>query len=217
MTTQAEFEILCFDCDSTLSKIEGIDECAKQVGLGVQMAELTNAAMNGELPLAAVYAQRLNLIRPNQAAITALANLYIEQIVDGVSEVFARLHKAQKQLHIISGGLRPAILPLARLLNVPEQQVHAVDIYFDANGDYVDFDRDSPLSQNGGKALICQKISSDYPKMLMIGDGQTDLEARTVGVKVMGFGGVVERAAVKQTADFYIEDFRQILNYLLIR
>ena len=49
------FDIICFDCDSTLSKIEGIDELAKNVGLGEELAELTNAAMNGIVPLEAVY------------------------------------------------------------------------------------------------------------------------------------------------------------------
>ena len=63
------FDIICFDCDSTLSKIEGIDELAKQVGMGEAMSKLTDAAMNGEVPLEAVYQQRLSLIRPNRDSV----------------------------------------------------------------------------------------------------------------------------------------------------
>lgn len=198
------FEIVCFDCDSTLSRIEGIDECAKRVGLGVEMAKLTEAAMNGELPLEAVYQKRLELIRPDQQAIKEIADLYIAEIVDGVVEVFQTLQHQQKQLHIISGGLRQAILPLARLLNLPEAQVHAVDIYFHADGSYRDFNQDSPLAKTGGKAVICQQLSSQPETMVMVGDGKTDLEAQQVGVKVIGFGGVVERKIVADHADFYV-------------
>lgn len=198
------FEIVCFDCDSTLSKIEGIDECAKRVGLGAEMVKLTDAAMNGELALEAVYQKRLELIRPNQRLINEIAELYIAEIVDGVIEVFQTLQQQQKQIHIISGGLRQAILPLAFFLNLPKSRVHAVDIYFNADGSYRDFDRDSPLARNGGKAAICQSLSAKPEIMVMVGDGKTDLEAQQVGVKVIGFGGVVERKIVAENADFYV-------------
>lgn len=198
------FEIVCFDCDSTLSKIEGIDECAKRVGLGAEMAKLTEAAMNGELPLEAVYQKRLELIRPDQQAIKEIADLYIAQIVEGVVEVFQTLKQQHKQVHIVSGGLRQAILPLAQFLNVPEQHVHAVNIYFHADGSYRDFDQKSPLAKNGGKAVICQSVSAEPEKVVMIGDGKTDLEAQQVGIKVIGFGGVVERKIVVENADFYV-------------
>lgn len=211
------FEIICFDCDSTLSKIEGIDECAKQVGLGTEMAQLTEAAMNGELPLEAVYKKRLDLIRPNQAAITALGDLYIAQIVEGVEEVFQTLQQQHKQVHIVSGGLRQAILPLAKFLNLPESQVHAVDIYFNEDGSYRNFNQDSPLAKTGGKAVICQQLSLQPESMVMIGDGKTDLEARQVGVTVIGFGGVVERKIVAEQADFYVNhtSLVSVLAYIL--
>ena len=201
------FEIVCFDCDSTLSRIEGIDECAKAVGLGDEMAKLTNAAMNGELPLEAVYQKRLDLIRPDAKAIQSLADLYISEMVDGVVEVFKTLLENGKQVHIISGGIRQAILPLAALLNLPETHVHAVDIIFNEDGSYQNFNQSSPLARTGGKAEICHQISADATHTtVLVGDGKTDLEAQQVGVKVIGFGGVVRREIVEQHADFYVVD-----------
>ena len=35
------FDVICFDCDSTLSRIEGIDELARRVGMGEEMSKLT--------------------------------------------------------------------------------------------------------------------------------------------------------------------------------
>ena len=209
------FDIVCFDCDSTLSKIEGIDELARRVGLGDELAKLTDAAMNGDVALEDIYGKRLELIKPNRDAIDWLANLYIAELVDGVAEVFAELQKHNKTVHIISGGLLPAILPLAKLLNVPVEQVHAVDIYFAENGDYLGYEIESPLAKNGGKAAIIKSLQST--NTFMIGDGKTDLEAQQVGAKVIGFGGVVNRKLVREHADFFIVDknLTAVLPYIL--
>ncbi|WP_340123656.1 HAD-IB family phosphatase [Methylobacter svalbardensis] len=196
------FDVICFDCDSTLSKIEGIDELARRVGLGEEMSRLTNAAMNGEVLLEAVYEQRLSLIRPDQSSINWLADLYIEQIVDGAKEVFETLTTHGKELHIISGGLRQAILPLARVLGLPETQVHAVDIYFNADGSYRDYDQNSPLARSGGKAVVVGTLKAQG-SLVMVGDGNTDMETKQAGAVVIGFGGVVDRQVVREQADFY--------------
>ncbi|MCX7095165.1 MAG: HAD-IB family phosphatase [Methylobacter sp.] len=197
------FDVICFDCDSTLSKIEGIDELAGRVGLGEAMAKLTDAAMNGEVPLEAVYEQRLSLIRPDRGSIEWLGDVYIERIVDGVKEVFETLSAQNKELHIISGGIRQAILPLAKCLGLAETQVHAVDIYFNEDGSYRDYDRNSPLARSGGKAEVCKRLLKPESSMVMIGDGKTDMEAKQAGAVVVGFGGVVDRQVVRELADFY--------------
>jgi len=211
------FEIICFDCDSTLSEIEGIDELASRAGCGAAMAALTNAAMNGEVSLESVYGQRLDLIRPDKAAIDWVADLYIERMVQGVQETFQQLHEQGKQVHIISGGLKQAILPLAALLNIDEQHVHAVDVLFDDKGDYVGFNKQSPLARNGGKTEVCLQLNPDKLKMAMIGDGNTDMEAKKAGAFCIGFGGVVARKIVQEQADVFTHepDLQAVLAYLV--
>ena len=200
------YDIICFDCDSTLSKIEGIDELAGRVGLGEEMSKLTDAAMNGLVPLEAVYEKRLSLIRPDRASIDWLADLYIAEIVDGAAEVFSALSAQGKELHIISGGIRQAILPLADFLGLPESHVHAVDIYFNIDGSYRGYDQASPLARTGGKADCCKALLKSDVRLLMIGDGKTDMEAKQDGVSVIGFGGVVERPVVRELADYYVAE-----------
>ena len=211
------YDVICFDCDSTLSKIEGIDELARRYGLFAQVAALTDAAMNGELTLDEVYSKRLDMIRPDQAAIDWLAKLCIDEMVTGVAETVSTLLAQQKQVHIISGGLRQAILPLAALLGIPEQQVHAVDVLLDANGDYVDFARQSPLAVNGGKARVCRQLGDGNARLAMVGDGKTDLEAKDAGAFMIGFGGVVSRPLVQAQADVFVgePDLTAVLGYLL--
>ncbi len=211
------FDVICFDCDSTLSKIEGIDELAGRVGLGEEMSRLTDAAMNGLVPLEAVYEKRLTLIRPDRASIDWLAGLYIAEIVDGVAEVFASLAAQDKELHIISGGIRQAILPLAGYLGLAETHVHAVDIYFNEDGSYRGYDQSSPLARSGGKAEICRRLVKPQAPLLLIGDGKTDMEAKQTGVSVIGFGGVVERPIVRELADYYIAEpsLTSVLTHIL--
>ncbi|TXL01648.1 haloacid dehalogenase [Methylococcaceae bacterium HT1] len=211
------FDIVCFDCDSTLSEIEGIDVLAERVGCGAEMAALTNAAMNGEVSLESVYAQRLALIKPDHQAINWLADLYIEKMVQGVEEVFQKLHKQGKQVHIISGGLKEAILPLAEKLNVAASNVHAVEVLFASNGDYLDYNQQSPLARNGGKAEICLQLNKAGLKLAIVGDGNTDMEAKKAGAFCVGFGGVVTRKIVQDQADVFVADpdLQAVLPYLL--
>jgi len=200
------FDVICFDCDSTLSRVEGIDELARRNGLFDEVAALTDAAMNGELALEEVYGRRLEMIKPDRAAIAWLADLYIAKLVDGVSETMKALLEQGKQIHIISGGLRQAILPMASLLGVPEDHVHAVDVLFDDDGEYKDFVRLSPLATSGGKARICRRLRMRYSSLVMVGDGKTDLEAKEAGAFMIGFGGVVTRALVQEQADIFVAD-----------
>ncbi|MCK5831802.1 MAG: HAD-IB family phosphatase [Methylococcales bacterium] len=200
------FEIVCFDCDSTLSKIEGIDELGRRVNRFDEMVALTNAAMNGELALEAVYGKRLDLIKPDQAQMDWLADLYISEMVDGVEEVFSTLLAKGKQVHIISGGIRQAILPLAKKLGLPANHVHAVDVLFNDDGTYNNFDQQSPLSKTGGKAVVCKQIRVDEHSMVMIGDGKTDLEAKQAGATVIGFGGVMQRDIVMEQSDIFVNE-----------
>ena len=200
------FSIICFDCDSTLSKIEGIDELGRQSGMFDELVALTNAAMNGELALEQVYGKRLELIKPDKAQMDSLAELYISEMVEGVEEVFNTLLAQGKQVHIISGGIRQAILPLAEKLGLAPDHVHAVDVLFNEDGTYNDFDQQSPLAKTGGKAVICKQLLNGNKTMAMIGDGKTDLEAKNAGATVIGFGGVAERQIVVEQADVFIKD-----------
>jgi phosphoserine phosphatase len=211
------FDVICFDCDSTLSKIEGIDELAKWAGVGEEMARLTDAAMNGELPLEDVYAKRLDTIKPDRISIEKLGDLYIQEMVNGANEVFATLLGQGKDVHIISGGLRQAILPLANVLNIPEHNVHAVDISFNPDGSYLNFDVNSPLARTGGKGEICKQLLKDKQSLAIIGDGKTDMEAKQPGVTVIGFGGICDRPIVRELADHFTVEasLKAVLPFIL--
>ena len=209
LSNNRPFDIVFFDCDSTLSKVEGIDELAIRAGVAEELVPLTNAAMEGSIPLQDIYRKRLELIRPDQEALNWLSQRYVDQMVEGATEVVSELIKQDRSIHIVSGGLRQAVLSVGKLLNIPEDQVHAVDIFFDERGNYAGFDEQSPLARAGGKAEVCRKVldqTQGNNNAALVGDGMTDLEAAAAGVYVIGFGGVARREAVVQGASAYVDD-----------
>ena len=85
------FDLIFFDCDSTLSAIEGIDELARAKGKAGRVGLLTNKAMDGELDLADVYGKRLKAIKPTRAQLKAVEERYWETAVEDALEVVSAL------------------------------------------------------------------------------------------------------------------------------
>ena len=209
----AKFRFLFFDVDSTLVTIEGIDVLG---GGNPEIAKLTDAAMNGEIPLDQVYAKRLDLIRPTRAAVEQLARQYRESIVDGAEETLRTLKAAGAQIHLVTAGIAQAIQPLASHLGVPERAVHAVALRFDDRGEYEDFDRRSFLTRPGGKELVVRDVRArTHGKAAFIGDGVSDLETKPAVDLIIGFGGVCVRERVRDNADVYVASMRELLAHLL--
>jgi len=204
LAPQLPFETVFFDCDSTLSALEGIDELARRKGVDQELIPLTEAAMDGRMPLEEVYRRRLDVIRPDSEIIRWLQQRYLETMVEGSDEVVSVLHALGKQVHIVSGGIRQAVVAVGEMLEIPANRIHAVDVNFDESGDYSGFDESSPLARAGGKADICRRVLEKGQSAVLVGDGVTDLEAASAGVFVVGFGGVAQREAVKRGASVYI-------------
>ena len=63
------YEHVFFDCDSTLTGVEGIDILAESAGKQWRVEVLTQAAMDGELDLEEVYGRRLQTVKPTRRQI----------------------------------------------------------------------------------------------------------------------------------------------------
>jgi len=202
-----------FDVDSTLVTIEGIDVLA---GGDPEIARLTGAAMDGEIPLDQVYATRLERIRPGREQVAQLAATYVRSLVGGAKETIVALQNGGVVVHLVTAGIQQAVLPLADELKIPRRNVHAVALTFDAIGGYEDFDRRSFLTRPGGKELVVRDIRArSHGKAAFVGDGAGDLEAKPAVDLFIGFGGVVVRPRVKENADVYITSLPDLLSHLL--
>jgi phosphoserine phosphatase len=212
----SRFNSVIFDVDSTLSGIEGIDWLAALRGAEIKAwsAGLTERAMEGKLPIEAVYVERMHAVKPTMAEIEQLGRVYVERIAPGARETLSELRSRGVQLVMVSGGLREAILPLARELGVDEQSVHAVSVFFDEEGNYAGFDEQSLLTRQDGKRMTVRDMGLKGP-ILAVGDGMTDCEIRPVVDSFAAFIGFMRREPVVQRADFVIENFDQLRELIL--
>jgi phosphoserine phosphatase len=203
MKPAVRFQTVIFDCDSTLSTIEGIEELARDHRAEVEA--LTEEAMRGAIPLEQVYRRRLDLVRPPRGRVVALGQRYIDTLVPDARETVAALRGEGIEVRVISGGLKPAVIAVARALGIPDADVAAVDIFFGGDGAYSDFESTSPLAVSGGKRTVIEGWNVPRPA-LMVGDGATDLEAKPVVDGFVAFAGVVFRPQVVAAADYVIRE-----------
>ena len=196
-------KLICFDCDSTLSAIEGIDELARVRGPEVfaRVEEQTREAMDGKIPVEAVLRPPAGGHPPApRSTSTAVGRQYIEQIEPTALATVAQLKAAGWTPIIVSGGFRPIIAPLAAHLGIG--RIEAVDLYFDAAGNYTGYDEKFPTTRSGGKPEVMRALKAElHPaRIVMVGDGVSDLETKTEVDLFVGFGRYLERAKVKAGA-----------------
>ena len=212
----SRYNAVIFDVDSTLSGIEGIDWLAALRGAEMQAwsSSLTERAMKGELPIEAVYSERMKAVHPSASEIEALGREYVERIAPGAKSTLAELRENGIQLLMVSGGLREAIIPLARELGVPERFLYAVSVFFNDDGEYAGFEDSSLLTQQQGKRITVQAMGLHGPT-LAVGDGMTDSEMKPVVTSFAAFTGFTRREPVLERADFVVNSFTELRDLIL--
>lgn len=215
-------DFIFFDCDSTLSCIEGIDELAREKGILNEIKKLTDAAMGGEVHLQSIYDRRLKLVCPTRAEIQALEYRYRQTLIPDAAGVIQTLSQIGKELFIVSGGLLPAVLPFGVWLGIPQQNIRAVDVQYNAlSGLWWDYQQDrwgqrpdlecmnpeeTPLIESNGKPKVIKDLLRGRSgRTMLVGDGVSDLAARSVVDLVIGFGGVATRQRLMTEADVFIK------------
>ena len=211
------FASVILDADSTLAALEGIDWLAGRRGPEVtrEVFGLTDDAMAGLVPLESVYARRLALIAPTAVELEELGRAYVLAADPGAAGALGRLREAGVALRVVSGGLRPALLPLTRRLGFRDADVHAVDVEIDAAGVFAGA-VSSLLCTQGGKAAVARSLALPRP-CLAVGDGATDLAMRPEVDAFAAYVGFVRREPVVARADFVVASFPELLELVLRR
>lgn len=212
-------DCVCFDVDSTVITEEGIDVLAESLGKGEEVAEMTKQAMEGGMKFQDALAARLEVLQPSKEQILqCLQNTPLE-LTPGVEDFINKLHSRGTDVYLVSGGFRIMIEPVAEILGIAKTRIFANQILFDegsASKEYVGFDPDEPTSRDMGKARALEQIKAagNYQRMVMVGDGATDAQAKPPANAFLGFGGIAVREKVKQVADWFVTDFH-VVNQLL--
>jgi len=210
------YEHIFFDCDSTLTAVEGIDVMADTVGKRRRVEVLTKAAMDGALDLEEVYAKRLRTLRPTRQQILDIRRSYKRHIVEDAAHVVTALQSLGHKVYIISGGLAEPVEEFGISLGIPRDRIRAVGItYNELSGQWwersaADDKRymthtEGALTISDGKAqIVTELLGEQRGRSLLIGDGNSDLKAGRAVDLFVGFGGVVARPVVQANAPVFI-------------
>lgn len=207
------YEHIFFDCDSTLTTVEGIDILAQSAGKGWRVEVLTNAAMDGQLDLEDIYAKRLQAIKPTRSQIRDIRRAYKRSVVGDAQALLAALQDLGHQIYIISGGLLEPVSEFGVYLGVPKENIRAVGVtYNELSGhwwegedeQYLDYE-EGALTISDGKAEIVQEfLVGKSGRSLLIGDGHSDLLAGGSVDLFVGYCGVIARERVQAEAPVYL-------------
>jgi phosphoserine phosphatase len=202
-----KYNTIIFDCDSTLSTIEGIDELATTPELKTKLKKLTDLAMAGEMNFTEVMMKRFKIINPSKEELIKLGEKYIQNVFPGAQNLIKALRKQKTEILIISGGFKTAILPFAKFLGIESENIFANNIIFDNQGKFKALNLDNPLVQPNGKVIILNNWKRQNPqkKVAFIGDGITDLVTQPLVDRFIGFGGVIVRKNVQEHARIFFK------------
>jgi phosphoserine phosphatase len=209
-------DAVCFDVDSTVVQDEGINVLADFCGVGEEVSAYTTRAMNGHVLFQDALRERLSLINPSRQQVALCLKDRPFQLTPHIEKLVILLRSLGKQIFLVSGGFVQMIYPVADQLEIQRSHVIANVLLFDQDtGAFAGFDEDQPTSRTGGKNIAVSRIKADFKvnKLVMIGDGVTDMEADAADAFI-GFGGVCARDAVKAGADWFITDFDELIKIL---
>jgi phosphoserine phosphatase len=201
---QEPLQVIIFDCDGTLTTIEGIDELARQNGVSSKVESLTAKAMGITGISPQLYQQRLDLVLPQREQVFALGAEYFSKVTPDAYPVIQLLQRLGKQVYLVSAGLYPAVKIFGELLQIPTHHIHAVEVQFDKKGNYISYDMQSPFTRASGKRDFVMELQAQTVPTGFIGDGLNDLAARDVVTRFIGFGGIYFRENIAEKCDYYI-------------
>lgn len=166
--------LVCFDMDSTLIEQEVIDELAKEAGVGDQVAEITERAMQGELDFQQSFRARVALLKGLDAAVLPKIAERLT-ITEGAERLISTLKSLGYKTAILSGGFQYFAEYLQTKLGIDEVHANILDV---ENG-VVTGEVQGHIVDGARKAFLltqlAEKMGISPEQAIAVGDGANDL------------------------------------------
>jgi phosphoserine phosphatase len=218
-STLRNAKAVLFDVDSTLSPDEGIDELAGWLGKKAEVEALTSKAMNGDLAFEDAMRQRLQAMSPSLYDVQTMLSARPARITSGSQILISKLRRNGSEVFLVSGGFEQMVGQIADAVGVSRSHILANRLVFDQHtGEFSGHDESAFTARSGGKQYAAEYVRQQVGggPVVMVGDGATDMEARTDGAAdiFIGYGGVKRREKVEQEADHYVTDLWQLVKLI---
>jgi phosphoserine phosphatase len=189
--------LIVFDVDSTLIQGEVIEMLAHRVGAHAAVAEITEAAMRGELDFAESLNRRVATLAGLPAEVLAEVGEQIE-LTPGARTTLRTLRRLGFHCGIVSGGFRQVIDPLAHELEMDFVAANELEIVDGKlTGRVVGQIIDRP---GKAKALrdFAQQAGVPMQQTVAVGDGANDIDMLTAAGLGVAFNA---KPALREVAD----------------
>ncbi|CAA0217196.1 phosphoserine phosphatase SerB [Acinetobacter baumannii] len=166
--------LVCFDMDSTLIEQEVIDELALEAGVGQQVAEITERAMQGELDFQQSFRARVALLKGLDASVLPKIAERLT-ITEGAERLISTLKALGYKTAILSGGFQYFAEYLQAKLGIDEVHANVLDVQDgvvtgEVKGVIVDGARKAELLRE-----LANKLGISLEQAMAVGDGANDL------------------------------------------
>lgn len=166
--------LVVFDMDSTLIKVEVIDELARRAGCGDKVAAITERAMRGEIDFSTSLRERVIQLRGLPESVLASVASGLE-LNDGAAELITTLRRLGYRTAILSGGFGFFGRHLQQQLGIDyvfanELEIEAGQLTGRVKGHIVDGQRKADLL-----CEIAKKEGISLQQAIAVGDGANDL------------------------------------------
>ncbi len=166
--------LVCFDMDSTLIEAEVIDELAKEAGIGEQVAEITEQAMQGEIGFDESFRRRVALLEGLDESVLARVADRLK-LTEGAEQLLHMLNTLGYKTAILSGGFTYFARHLQKKLNI--DYVHANEL--DIKDGKVTGEVKGVIVNGERKAELLKEIANNegivLDQVIAVGDGANDL------------------------------------------
>lgn len=168
-------ELLITDMDSTLISIECIDEIADFINVKPQVAEITEAAMRGDIDFETSLTQRVALLKGLD--VSALERVYEERLRlnPGAEVMIKRLQQQNIKTALVSGGFTFFTDRLKERLGLDFTNANKLAVH---NGKLVgEVEGDICGANAKAEFLIskCEELNISRSQIIAMGDGANDL------------------------------------------
>ena len=168
--------LMVSDMDSTLIKVETIDEVAKEVGLKDEISLITEEAMQGHLDFTESFKKRLSILKGiNNSVFESVYKNKVE-LSTGAEELINFFKSNQIKTAVVSGGLKFFAEKLQSQLGIENCRAHDVEIINQSMtgniiGNVID-------AKEKAKYIgeLCDQYKLKENQVIAIGDGANDIE-----------------------------------------